>query len=445
MDDLELYVAGVSNNTKTNYGTFNLGTDNEYIASLGLTEGDLNNDDIVNDSDVAIFVDNFRRQQLLSNRRTGDLNSRMFGDFDYDGFVGILDWDFIRDNHIDGASLNLGALLAESGVPEPATGPLFLMGMLAAGSCRRRLRRRTSTALVASVFALLIAGGMMAGSAHAANVWNVDFQGDTNSAGLFGQSNTAKNYGPDGNGIWNHFTIPALSANPQVNFATNPSMALVNNDGAASPVTVTLNGMYAGWNGAANDHPLFGDYVILLGTGTLGFPAPPLNLSISGLTPGTAYGLRVISGNVSIVRDLLVTIDNDGNGSLANDPSIVAPSGGVGTEFTFTASATGGLIGTMNLNTGNEANLAGLQIKVGDGDFFPVLTINRETGAMTLRNNTDSPVNTAIYTIESNSAGRSIRLNGCPSPITMIRIRAHLRLTPPPSGSSLPKPRSATT
>ncbi|HEX2476247.1 MAG TPA: hypothetical protein VHK01_15960, partial [Lacipirellulaceae bacterium] len=166
-----------------------------------------------------------------------------------------------------------------------------------------------------------------------------------------------------------------------------------------------LNGMYAGWNGAATDHPLFGDYVILLGGGTLGFPAPPLNLSVSGLTPGTAYGLRVISGNVSIVRDLLVTIDKDGNGSLANDVPIVAPSGGVGTEFTFTASATGGLIGTMNLNSANEANLAGLQIKVGDGDFYPVLTINRETGEMTLRNNTDFPVNTAIYTIESNSAG----------------------------------------
>jgi hypothetical protein len=276
------------------------------------------------------------------------------------------------------------------------------MGLLAAGFCRRR---RNSSTLAAAACVAVLAGGMMAGSAHAANKWNVDFQGDTNSAGLFGQSNTAKNYGPDGNGVWNHFTIPALNAQPQVTFATNPSMALVDNDGAAGPVTVTLNGMYAGWNGAANDHPLFGDYVILLGDGILGFPAPPLNLSISGLTPGTAYGLRVISGNVSIVRDLLVTVDQDGNGSLANDVPVVAPSGGVGTEFTFTASASGSLIGTMDLNTAVEANLAGLQIKVGDGDFFPVLTINRETGAMTLRNNTDVAVNASIYTIESNSAG----------------------------------------
>jgi hypothetical protein len=161
--------------------------------------------------------------------------------------------------------------------------------------------------------------------------------------------------------------------------------------------------MYAGWNGAATDHPLFGDYIILLGNGTLSFPAPPLNLSITGLTPGVDYGLRVISGNVSIVRDLLVTIDNDGNGSLANDPSIVAPSGGVGTDLSFRPSASGGLIGTMNLNSAIEANLAGLQIKVGD--FNPILTINRETGAMSLLNNTNAPVNTTIYTIESNSAG----------------------------------------
>ena len=57
----------------------------------------------------------------------------------------------------------------------------------------------------------------------------------------------------------------------------------------------------------------------------------------------------------------------------------------------------------MDLNSAIEANLAGLQIKVGD--FNPILTINRETGEMTLLNNTNAPVNTTIYTIESNSAG----------------------------------------
>ena len=50
-----MYVAGVSTTTSTNYGTFNLGQDNEYIASLNLTQGDLNDDDIVNDSDVDYF------------------------------------------------------------------------------------------------------------------------------------------------------------------------------------------------------------------------------------------------------------------------------------------------------------------------------------------------------------------------------------------------------
>jgi hypothetical protein len=401
MDDLELYVAGVSENTSHNYGTFDLGTDNDYIASLGLTQGDLNNDDVVNDADVDIFVDNWRRQQLLSGRRTGDINSRMFGDFDYDGFVGMLDWHVIRQTHAEGASLNLGALLAEAGVPEPGTALLLVMGGLAGCLCRRRRAR----SLFVAAFGALLLSGATAGTAHAANRWNVDFQGDTNSGGLFGQNDFAKNYGPDASGVWNHFVITALSANPQVNFSNNPSLNLVDNDGAASPVTVRLNGMYAGWNGAGTDHPLFGDYVIILGDGILGFPAPPLDLSITGLTPGTKYGLRVISGNVDINRDLLVTIDGDGNGSLANDTSTVAPSGGVGTEFTFTASASGGLIGTMDLNSAVEANLAGLQIKVGDGDFNPVLTINRETGGMTLLNNTDGPVNATIYMMESNNAG----------------------------------------
>jgi hypothetical protein len=75
----------------------------------------------------------------------------------------------------------------------------------------------------------------------------------------------------------------------------------------------------------------------------------------------------------------------------------------VGTDLSFKASATGGLIGTMGLNSAIEANLAGLQIKVGD--FNPILTINRETGEMTLLNNTNAGVNTTAYTIESNNAG----------------------------------------
>ena len=122
-----MYVAGVSTTASTNYGTFNLGTDNEYIASLGLTQGDLNDDDIVNDSDVTIFVDNWRRQQLLSGRRTGDLNSRMFGDFDYDGFVGILDWHVIRrDPRQRGVAESWRLAGATPGVPEPGTGLLLV-------------------------------------------------------------------------------------------------------------------------------------------------------------------------------------------------------------------------------------------------------------------------------------------------------------------------------
>ena len=57
----------------------------------------------------------------------------------------------------------------------------------------------------------------------------------------------------------------------------------------------------------------------------------------------------------------------------------------------------------MGLNSAVEANLAGLQIKVGD--FNPILTINRETGQMTLTNNTNATVAATAYTIESNTAG----------------------------------------
>ncbi len=399
MDEIEIYVSGQG--TTQNFGTFNLAEDNGYIASLGLTDGDLTGNGIVDDADVAIFISNWRAEKLLSGRRTGDLETRNLGDFDFDGFVGLSDWYILASEHVNGASLNLASLLAgqSATVPEPATvGLLSLAGLVV---FRRRLGRWTRRGLPVALLALAIVG--FGQSAQGAGLWNVDFQGDANTGGFFGQSDTLKNHGPDASGVWNHFIVPGLSADPQVNFAINPTMNLVDNDGNASPVTITLNGSYAGWNGGGGANPLTGDYIILLGNQILGFPAPPLNMTISGLTAGQRYGLSVITGSVSTVRDLLVTVDENGNGSLADETGVVAPASGASTNYSFTAAAGGTTTLTMGLNSAVEGNLAGIQLKVGDQ--FPVLTINRETGQMIVSNNTAQTASVMGYMIESNSAG----------------------------------------
>lgn len=145
LDDLEMFVLGTSTDTQTDYGTFNLGEDNGFIAGLGLVDGDITGDGIVMgdgsgspaDDDVAAFVENWLATNDINGVRIGDLNSRQMGDFDYSGRVDILDWHTLRANHVAPGSVpSLGSLLG--GVPEPSSVLLLIFGILGALMFRRR-------------------------------------------------------------------------------------------------------------------------------------------------------------------------------------------------------------------------------------------------------------------------------------------------------------------
>jgi hypothetical protein len=71
----------------------------------------------------------------------GDLSTRELGDFNFDGTVGLADWDILRGAHAGGASLDLAALLNGRHVPEP-TGTCLLATAAALFTCLRRARRR---------------------------------------------------------------------------------------------------------------------------------------------------------------------------------------------------------------------------------------------------------------------------------------------------------------
>ena len=138
LDDLEMFVMGTSTDTATDWGTFHLAEDNPIVAAEwgGLPDGDMDGDNDVDDDDVTLFIGNWRAENVVNGIYAGDINTRGLGDFNYDGQVNFSDWYMLRANHPDGGALNLGELLG--GVPEPASGILAILGVVALGGMRRR-------------------------------------------------------------------------------------------------------------------------------------------------------------------------------------------------------------------------------------------------------------------------------------------------------------------
>jgi hypothetical protein len=133
------------------WGTFDFGAENDYVASLGLVDGDVNGDGMVKGDgtgdtatdDVSFFIAHWLDEQLVNGFVIGDLTSRTtMADLNYDGRTSLADWQILRSHHGGGASLNLGALLA--GVPEPTTAALLAMAIFSFGGVFGGRRRRAS-------------------------------------------------------------------------------------------------------------------------------------------------------------------------------------------------------------------------------------------------------------------------------------------------------------
>ncbi|MCA9186737.1 MAG: hypothetical protein KDA99_14015, partial [Planctomycetales bacterium] len=108
IDDLTLSVIGDNSSVGgTNYGVFNLATDNQYIASIalaGTSIADVNMDGSVNgdgtgavtSDDVSAFVAGWRHENLVNGVRAGDLSTRSLGDLNMDGITNLQDWTILN-------------------------------------------------------------------------------------------------------------------------------------------------------------------------------------------------------------------------------------------------------------------------------------------------------------------------------------------------------------
>ena len=152
MDDFQVLVAG-NNSTQTagaNYGAFNLGVDNQFVAQQGLTIGDVTGDGLITgngtggaNDDVKKFIENFRYTQRINGVVVGDLNTRtQHADLNFDGVTDLRDWYILANAHVDAGSLDIASLLASHSVPEPSALALASIVAVSAGVLRKHRRTR---------------------------------------------------------------------------------------------------------------------------------------------------------------------------------------------------------------------------------------------------------------------------------------------------------------
>lgn len=150
IDDLKMFVIGTSTSTNpTNYGTFDLAVDNQFVASpiTGIKgiAGDVTNDGVLNQADKTAFIDGWMDRRLVNGFLVGDLYTRSRGDLNLDGITNIQDL-LLMQNALSGAGLAAISASDLAVVPEPTAGMLLILGV--AGtllSIERRVVRKPRT------------------------------------------------------------------------------------------------------------------------------------------------------------------------------------------------------------------------------------------------------------------------------------------------------------
>ena len=141
LDELEMFVMGTSTDTQFDYGTFNLGEDNDFIAGqLTGVAGDVNQDTVFNQLDKDAFIAGWLSVNLVNGVPAGDLTTIGDGDLNFDGSTDLYDLVIMQD------ALAAAGMAAISGddltgsVPEPSTLFLVVLGLSGLPFLSRRRR-----------------------------------------------------------------------------------------------------------------------------------------------------------------------------------------------------------------------------------------------------------------------------------------------------------------
>jgi hypothetical protein len=147
LDNWNFYVSG-DNATQTgppagmDWGAVDLATENDFIRqtleAAGNKLGDVNLDNSVDEDDVAVFIANWLSEKEINGFEFGDLETRMRGDFDFDGEVDLDDALVLRNGLLAAGSGAVFDLSGLGSVPEPGSLVLLATGLAAVFGWRRR-------------------------------------------------------------------------------------------------------------------------------------------------------------------------------------------------------------------------------------------------------------------------------------------------------------------
>jgi len=148
--------------------------------------------------------------------------------------------------------------------------------------------------------------------------------------------------------VWNTINIPG-----HPNTATDPSFDLLDSNGDETGVSLSFTGTISSWSNTPGNDPLTDDY-LFVNAGNADVSAA---WELSGLSPLSEFTLFTYGG---LARDMLLTVDTDGDGDLTNETPTNIDINGF--EFTGTVGTNGSILGSIDPGASNEANWGGFQL-----------------------------------------------------------------------------------
>jgi hypothetical protein len=143
VDELKMFLVGMTTTGNINYGTFSYATDNDYVVQMGLLTGiagDVNQDGFLTPADADAFVAGWKSQNLVMGQPLGDKSSILNGDLNFDGITNQVDAFLLHQAY---ANSPLSGITFSPAVPEPSAlvgfSALLLPSVLRRKRCSRRI------------------------------------------------------------------------------------------------------------------------------------------------------------------------------------------------------------------------------------------------------------------------------------------------------------------